>query len=442
MRLRYSLLSIAVAATVSLQASATDLLDIYKDAYAADPTVQQAKATRDYYYAAVDEATAALLPQIDVTGSLSATRTNVQGDGKRGNYRYAGAELSLSQALWRHSSWVNRSIAEKQALQYDLAYQDALQNLIIRVCNAYFNVLNASDTLTFQKANNVALKRQLDEANRQFQVGLIAETDRLEAQAAYDLSNASVINAENNLINSYEGIRALTGKIVTIDELSKLDVDKFSTPEVGKTLIALIKEAEENNLSLQQSVIARDVANDGITLAMTGHEPVLSLNASAGTNYTRYSHESTSRSTGNNWAESIGLTLSIPIYHGGETSAQVEEAEANYVNACQALEYAHRTLVTNVNNDYNNVNAAILSVRAYNQSVISATSALDATQAGYEVGTRTMTDVLDATQNLYSALQQAAASRYQYIENRFQLAYDHGELKVEHLEQVNSGLKK
>lgn len=445
MRLSIALLSAAVAACTALSSSAhaLDLLDIYKEAYAHDPTIQQAKANRDYYYAAIDEATAKLLPQIDVTGSLQATRTNVKAaTGVRASSRSATAGISLSQVIWQHSAWLNRSIAEKQAVRYDLAYKDAMQNLIIRVATAYFDILDAADTLAFNKANNQALKRQLDEANRQFQVGVIAETDRLQAQASYDLSNASVISAENNLQNSYEKIRALTGHAVTLNQLSTLDTSKFSTPDVESTLNALIKQAEGNNLSLQQYAIARDIAKDKISVAMSGHEPTVSLSASAQTGYTNYSHEipGSSQVDGNNWAQTIGINLNVPIYHGGETSAQVKEAEAQYVNASEELESQHRTLVTNVTNNFNNVNAAISSVKAYEQSVISAQSSLDATQAGYEVGTRTMTDVLDAIQNLYSAKQKASASRYTYIKSRLNLNYSTGSLKLEHMEQVNNGL--
>lgn len=447
MHLKLSMLSAAVVAALSLSsaAQAYNLLDLYKEAYAKDPVIQEQKATRDAAFAAIDEATAALLPQIDVIGSLGLTHTSTEDAlGTNSDNRSAQIGISLSQALWKHSSWINKTIAEKNAALQDLIYNDSLQNLIIRVSTAYFNVLNASDTLSYSKANNEALKNQLDEAVKQFQVGLIAETDRLEAQSAFDLSTAEVINAENNLINSYEQIRTLIGRSITVNDISMLDTDKFSTPKVEKALKALIKEAEENNLQLQQSVVARDIAKDNIALAKTGHEPVFSLDASANTGYTNYSHEvaGTTQHDGNSWAETIGINMNIPLYHGGATTSQIKQAEHNYVAAAQALELAHRNLVSTVNNDFNNVNAAISSVKAYNQSVKSAASALNATRAGYDVGTRTMTDVLDATQSLYNAMQQAAEARYNYILSRLSLKYAQGTLKVKDLESVNNGLHK
>lgn len=419
-------------------------MDIYKEALQKDTQLNQAKANADAAHAGISQATAALLPQIDVVGSLTKTRTNYyEAYNSRRSNKVASAGATLSQAIWRHSSWVNRSIAEKTATLNDLAYADAQQNLVLRVSTAYFNVLNAAETLKYQQANNQALKRQLDEAEKRLNVGLIAETDKLEAQAAYDLSTAKVISAENDLSNSYEQIRILTGNTVTASQLAELDISKFDTPKVNETLKMLIKRAEENNIALQQAVVSRDIAKDNITLARTGHEPTLDFNASVNTSYTKYNNEVPAAGwvDDNAWTKSVGLTLNIPIYHGGETSAAVDKATANYVAQSEALENAHRSLLSNVNNSFNDVNAAISKVTAYKNSVTSAKSALDATMAGYDVGTRTMTDVLDATQNLYSAMQQSAQARYDYILSRLNLLYTQGDLKVEHISEINNSLK-
>lgn len=445
MNFKVSLVSLALLSSLSLSTYAEDLLDIYKEALQRDTQVSQAKAEAQAAHAGLSEATAALLPQIDVVGNLTKTRTNViDAYNARGSNKQATGAINLSQTLWRHSRWANRSIAEKTATLKDLAYADAQQNLIVRVSNAYFNVLNAADTLKFQKANNAALKRQLSEANRRFNVGLIAQTDKLEAQAAYDLSNAAVIAAENELINSKSEIRMLIGREIDVNKLAKIDESKFAASSVSNDLIKITKKAEENNLALQQAVISRDIAKDNITLARSGHEPTLDFNARAQTGYTEYDTQVAQAGfvDNNSWAHSVGLTLNIPIFHGGATSAAVDKAQANYIYAQEGLEKAHRTLLTNVSNSYNNVNAAISSVTAYNNYKVSADSALSATKAGYEVGTRTMTDVLNATQNLYDAMQKSAQARYTYILSRLSLLYAQGDLKVEHIDQINQGLKK
>lgn len=445
MNLKLSFLTFSMAACLSTTAFSEDLMDIYKEALQRDTVVSQAKAEAEAAHAGLSAATAALLPQIDVIGNISKTKTNlIKAYGVRGSNTKASAGVNLSQTLWRHSSWANRSIAEKTATLKDLAYADAQQKLIVRVSNAYFNVLNAADTLKYQKANNVALKRQLDEADRRLNVGLIAETDKLEAQAAYDLSNAAVIAADNALINSYSELRMLIGRDIRVDQLAKLDESKFSAPAFTDDLRKINKFAENNNLSLQQVVIARDIAKDSITLARSGHEPTLDFNANMSTAYTDYNEYAPQAGIAdkNEWSRSIGLTLNIPIFHGGATSAQVDKAQAEYIYAAEGLEQAHRTLLTNVSNSYNNVNASVSSVKAYQNYLVSADSALSATKAGYEVGTRTMTDVLNATQNKYSAMQKSAQARYNYIESRLALLYAQGNLKVEHIDQINSGLKK
>lgn len=443
MRFKYGMLALALTSILGTGISsvqAEDLLDIYNEAYQRDPVVLQAKANRDRAVAAIDEATAALLPQLNLTGGVSYTHTNPAGDSTSYNTRSAKGGIDLSQAIWRHSSWINRDIATKSAAQQELVYSDALQQLILRCSQAYFSVLNALDTVTFAKANQTALKRQLDEATRRFHVGLIAETDQLEAQAAYDLATAQVITAENTLINSYEEIRKLIGRQVT--ELNPLDETRFSPMPVLQSISQIVKKSEENNLSLQASMISRDIAKDQITLAQTGHEPTLDLVGSAAISNNNYSVDGPQFTDGSSNQASVGINLNIPLFSGGAVSSRVTQAEHSYVAASEALEYAHRTMVSDANNNYNNVQAAISSVNAYLQTEKSAQSALEATQAGYEVGTRTISDVLNATQQLYSAKQSLSAARFNYIMSRLQLLYTQGTLNFDDIEAINKGLKR
>ena len=318
MRFTYGMLALALTGLLGTSVSsvhAEDLLDIYNEAYQRDPVVLQAKAERDRAVAAIDEATAALLPQLNLTGGLSYTHTNPAGDSASYNNRAAQGGINLSQAIWRHSSWVNRDIATKTAAQQELIYADALQQLILRTSQAYFSVLNALDSVTFAKANQAALKRQLDEATRRFHVGLIAETDQLEAQAAYDLATAQVITAENTLINSYEEIRKLIGRQVS--SLNPLDEARFSPMPVIETISKIVKDAEQNNLGLQASIIARDIAKDNINLAMTGHEPTLDLTGSVGIVNNNYSIDGAQFTDGTSNNAAVGLNLNLPLYSGG-----------------------------------------------------------------------------------------------------------------------------
>ncbi len=433
--MRLQIVAALVFGLSAVSAFSDNLVEIYNLAETKDPLILQQKAQRDAAYAAIKEAQAANLPQINLNGSANYTKTN---KNNAGTAFVAGGSVSLQQAIWRHSNFVNKSIAEKVAAQQDLIYNSARQNLIQRVSNAYFEVLNAQDALEYAKANQKALKRQLDESNQRFNVGLIANTDVQEAQAAYDQSSAQVIIAENNVANSYENLRQITG--ATHKQLNRLDVDRFSTPGVENTPEYWLKTAEENNLTLQAQMIAKEIAKEQITLAQTGHEPTLDLVGSLGTQYTDYKENSVAKQDGTTNSGVIGLEFNMPLYSGGAVSSRVEQAKLNYIAASEALENTHRTIQNNLNSQYNNINAAIGTVKAYQQGVKSAESALKATEAGYQVGTRTIVDVLDATKNLYNAKSSLSEARYKYIMSWINLRYTSGLLSEEDINLINSGL--
>lgn len=434
--MRLSLVWSAVLASVlSGAACADDLMDVYGVALVKDPVVLQIKAQRDAVREAINEVDAAMLPQINLSGDAHYQKTNKNDTGTA---FVAGGNVSLQQAIWRHSNHINSSIAQKQATVMDLTYNDSLQGLILRTAEAYFGVLEAQDMLEFKKADMDALKRHYDESNQKYSVGLIANTDVQEAKAAYDLASAQVIIAENNLSNKYENLRQLTG--MEHRNLSKLDVSRFSTPGVNGSSSSWLKTAEENNINLQAKMLEKEIAKDQISLAQTGHEPTLDLYGQLGTEYTDYKKNTIGKEDGTVNSGVVGLSFNMPLYSGGAVSSRVEQAKLNYVAAGESLENAHRSVQTSLYNQYNNINAAIGTVRAYAQTVVSAQSALDATEAGYDVGTRTIVDVLDATENLYNAKSNLASARYTYILSWLNLRYTSGLLSEDDLKAVNSGL--
>ncbi|MEK6215307.1 MAG: TolC family protein, partial [Vibrio fluvialis] len=259
------------------------------------------------------------------------------------------------------------------------------------------------------------------------------------AQAQYDTVLADEVLAENSLINSYESLREITGQEHT--NLSILDTNRFSTSRTTESMEALIEQAQEKNLSLLSARISQDVAKDNISLASSGHLPSLTLDG--GYNYGReYNDNYSSYDTYHeNNDFNIGLNLTVPLYSGGNVSSQTKQAEYAYVAASQDLEASYRSVVKNVRAYNNNINASIGSVRAYEQSVISAQSALDATEAGFDVGTRTIVDVLDATRTLYSVKKNLSDARYSYIINVLQLRQAVGTLSEQDIIDVNAGLK-
>ncbi|MGL5148809.1 MAG: outer membrane channel protein TolC, partial [Plesiomonas shigelloides] len=340
--------------------------------------------------------------------------------------------LSLSQMLYDHSAWVGLSLAEKAATQADATYASTLQNLIIRVSTAYFNVLKAQDNYELKGAQKRAFERQLEQTKQRFAVGLTAITDVYEAQAQYDLSGAQEIQAENTLANSYQALTLITG--IQHHFISVLDTKRFSavgpTPAIPNDWI---KMAESNSKDLLSQRIGKDIAEETISLNEAGHYPTLSLNAG----YNKGFDQTPGPDFDNG---SLGVNLSVPIFQGFRISAQVEQAQYNYVIASEKLEQTYRQIVSDVRSNFNNVGASISSIKAYEQSVVSAESALNATEAGFEVGTRTIVDVLNSTSTLYNAKSQLSDARYSYINSVLALKQAAGTLNEDDIIAINNGL--
>ena len=435
--MKKTIVSALVLLGMSASVHAESLLDIYKEAQEKDPQLLQAKAQRDAAFEKINEADATNLPQINLGANLDYLKSN-QDDKTTASS--AGASLGLSQSIYRRSNWINSDLTSKAATQSDVNYNLEKQGLIVRTSQAYFSVLAAIDTLEYVKANLEAVKRQLDETQQRYNVGMTAITDVHEAKAAYDLAGADLINAENNLANSYESLRQLTG--TDHKQLDLLDTGRFSPSTLNEGSDNWLKKAEDSNLQLHSQRIAKDIANQQIDLAKTGHEPTLDLGANLGSTYTNYKNDGPSYDDGTLNQGSIGFKFNLPLYTGGAVDSRVKQAQFNYVAASEALELSHRTIQSDLYRTYNDVNAAIGSVKAYQQSVVSAESALTATRAGYEVGTRTVVDLLDSTRNLYSAKQQLSNARYNYILKTLQLKQTAGVLSEQDLVDINQGLKK
>ncbi|WBA17599.1 outer membrane channel protein TolC [Salinivibrio kushneri] len=426
-------LSLALG-SVSSAALADDLAQIYQQAKQSDPTLNQAAAERDAAFSAVDATRGILLPQIALNAGYAITRNDT--DNTRDN-DVTTADISLSQQLFKRDSWVNLDISEMQARQLDATYAAQQQGLMLRVAQAYFDVLRAMDKLEFIQAEKAAVGRQLEQTKQRFEVGLSAITDVHDAQAQYDAVLADEILAENALTNSYEGLREITGQAPR--DLRVLDTERFSASNPQQQPAALVKTAEEKNLELLANRIARDTAKEQIKLAKSGHLPTLAFSAQYG--MTDSDNQHTPGSVDYNQG-TASLDFSLPLFTGGSTSANVEKAQHEYVAASQSLEAKYRSTVKDVRAFYNDINASIGALRAYEQTVVSARSALEATEAGFEVGTRTIVDVLDATRRLYDANRNLSNARYDYILSRLRLHQAMGTLSEQDLLDINQGLVK
>ena len=309
---------------------------------------------------------------------------------------------------------------------------------MLRTAQAYFSVLAAQDSLEYSLSNEKALQRQLDETQQRFDVGMTAITDVQEAKAVHDLAVADTINAQNTLANSYEALRQLTG--TEHRYLDVLNIERFSPGQMTQSAEQWLKQAQDHSLALNQLRIAKDVAKQQIDLAKAGHLPTLDLKLGANSDYTDYEKNTTSKQDGTVNEGTIGLQFNLPLYSGGATQSQVKQAQFNYVAASESLEKTYRSMQADLYKNYNNVFASIGTIKAYQQSVISADSALTATQAGYQVGTRTIVDVLNSTTKLYFAKQKLSDARYNYILNTLQLKQTAGTLSEQDLLDINNGL--
>lgn len=420
--------------SMSAAVSADDLAQIYNQAKENDPQLLSAAATRDAAFEAVTSSRSSLLPQINLTAGYNINNSDI--DSRDSQALTAG--VNFSQELYNRSSWVTLDTAEKQARQADAQYAVVQQSLILRVAQAYFSVLSAQDNLEFVQAEKAAVGRQLEQTKQRFEVGLSAITDVHDAQAQYDSVLADEVLAQNSLVNSYESLREITGQ--AHQNLSILDTDRFSASPSEASMDALVEEAQQKNLTLLSSRIAQDVAKDNISLASSGHLPSLTLDG--GYNYGKEYERDNAYGTDDNFNDlKIGVNLSVPLYTGGNVTSQTKQAEYAYVAASQDLEASYRSVVTDVRANNNNINASIGALRAYEQSVVSAKSALEATEAGFDVGTRTIVDVLDATRSLYDANRNLSEARYNYILSVLQLRQAVGTLSEQDIIDINSGLK-
>lgn len=450
--MKKTLLSTLLASSFALlswHTAAADLQEIYQLATQKDPQLLKAVATRDAAKQGIDVSKASLLPQVNFTAGYSKTISESGQfiDGalvplERDSSGWS-AEVGLSQSIFDWTNWKNLNTAEKRAMQSQTNLDAAIQALIVRVSQSYFNVLKAVDDLGFAEAEKRSIERQLEQTKQRFAVGLTAITDVHEAQAQFDSAVAREITAQNALETAREALREITGQYHA--ELATLNTDKFSTQAPSPaTADEWVKLAEEMNLSLKANKLALDIAGNDIENAKAGHYPTLSLDASYGTSDSTSDTTIEGTTTTSNLprfdTKQIGLNLRVPIYSGGGTTAQTAVARANYVAAGQDLELSYRTAVRQVRSSFNDINANIATIRALEQAVISAESALNATEAGFEVGTRTIVDVLLSTRNLFEARRNLSGARYNYVIAILTLKQAAGNLSEQDLQGINQAL--
>lgn len=432
----------ALLAVLSLPTQAADLLQIYRDALANDPIYASARAALAAGQEKLPQGRSLLLPTVALSGSSSYTRLEVESrntallPNSERRYNTNNLTLSLTQPVYRPANWVQYAQAELQVNLAETQWQVANQDLILRVAQAYFDVLLAQDNVALAGAQKNAIAEQLAQAKRNFEVGTATITDTHEAQARFDAITAQEIAAQNDLEIKRNALQQIIGKVP--DSFSPVtDKLPLTVPE-PVNLEKWLQAAEETSLQIRAQRIAQEVADREVERNRAGHHPTVDLVAS----YTKNGQQASSLSAVGTDSDTrtITLQLAVPLYAGGAISSKVREAVANQEKARQDTESARRATYQLVRQAFLGVTSGVAQVKALEQALVSGQTSLESTKLGQEVGVRTNVDVLNATQQLFSAKRDLSQARYNYVVNNLRLRAAVGGLNEETLTQVNAWL--
>ncbi|MDR3446435.1 MULTISPECIES: TolC family outer membrane protein [Dyella] len=444
MRLKLLTLALALSA-FPLAGHSEDLLDAYREARANDPVLSQAEATRLAIGEGVTQARALMLPQLNGSFGLTQQSTGSQSSNglivsDTGHSRTRSVSATLTQSIVDLSQWANLSAAKSQASSQDSAYDASLQNLYVRVTTAYFGVLTSQDALVFAKANEDAYKEAYDQADQRFKVGLSAITDVYQAKSYYELAKAQTISAQNTLNDAREALTQITGK--PVGDLKKLREDLPLTPPNPADPNTWVQAALQSNATIQSNQYTVQAAEHSIDAARAGHLPTLDASVQRGKSTSWFEQASAAGLRGNGqYGTTVGLSVNIPIFSGGATQSKVRQSIYQRDEAQDSLESTRRQVVRDTLNYYRSVIAGISQVEANKASVDSGQKALEATRAGFDVGTQTMLNVLNAIQTLTQAESSYSQSRHQLVLDQLELKQSAGSIDVKDMELVNTMLQ-
>lgn len=422
----------------------TGLVSVYQEAVNNNADLAAARADYDARKEIVPQARAGLLPNITGGAESSTSRTKLDEPSAVINRSGTVYRATLSQPIFRADRWFQFQAAKDVNEQAALELSATEQNLILDSAQDYFTVLRAQDNLASTKAEEAAFKRQLDQARERFDVGLSDKTDVLQAQASYDTARASRIVAKRQVDDAFQALVTLTNR-----EYNSIEGIVHTLPvltPIPNDAKAWVDTAAQQNLNLLASNYAVSAAEETLRQRKAGHAPTLDAVAQvekgdndalgfSNPNFTGQAYH------GNVEQRTIGVQLNIPIYSGGLTSSQVREAYARLGQSEQRREGLRRQVVENTRNLHRAVNTDVEQVQARKQSIISNQSALEATEIGYQVGTRNIVDVLDAQRQLYASVRDYNNTRYDYILDNLRLKQAAGTLNPGDLQDLSRYLK-
>ena len=423
---------------------AADLWSVYQEAKSYDSAFAAAQAAHRAGQEKLAQSNAQWLPQINFSANYGRAQQRVnpgvpklpylQSEKFGRNYGYG---ITATQPLINATAMVNATQLDEQYQLAEVAFRDAEQTLILRVANAYFDVLLAQDMVSFVRSRKQAVAQQLAQAKKSFEVGVATITDTHEAQADFDQIVADEITAENELAVKKNSFSQITG--LSADYLALLAESMQPAPPQPNDLNHWLSLAESNNLKIQSGRAELAIKNADIERYRAMRQPQLALEGAYQDNYMA-ENLSVQGSTDKKHDASIRLVLNIPLFRGGAIRSQLREAIAIRDQTQFTLENTRREIAQNTKQTFWNIQSGAAKINALEQALISAQSSVDSTKLGYEVGVRTLFDVLKTEAQLFSVRRDLAQAKYQYVLNRLQLANIVGKLGEQDVRDINTQL--
>jgi outer membrane protein len=429
---------IAIAAAFAGNASAIDFLQTYRLARQNDAAFSSARAGLEAGLEKLPQGRALLLPVINGTANTNWNDGENRTTGVSRQFNSNGYNITLTQPLFRWQNIVQYKQSEFQVLQSEAQFGQATQDLIVRVAQAYFDVLAAQDNIEFIVANKIAIAEQLAQAKRNFEVGTATITDTNEAQARFDLAVAQEISGQNALEVAVRALQQIIGQLP--DKLTPLKAVAMTVP-VPNVMDEWANAARGNNFVVRGNEAVFEIATREIERQRAGHYPTLDVVASTQDNTNENLAAAAALAGGaraNIQQNIVGLQLALPIFAGGSVLSRTREAVALREKARQDLEASRRAAEFNARQSYLNVTNGLAQVKALEQALVSSETALQSNRVGYEVGVRINIDVLNAQQQVFQTKRDLARARYDTILNGLRLKSAAGSLTENDVELVNA----
>ncbi|HEV7822594.1 MAG TPA: TolC family outer membrane protein [Burkholderiales bacterium] len=438
------LLGLALQGAIPL-ATAADLLSVYREAQTADAVYAAARANYQAGQEKLPQGLSGLLPNVNVQANTQYNDRDISFRppapgliGGNSRYNSNSVTVTATQPLFRYQNWITYEQAKNQVSQSEASFLQANQDLILRLAQAYFDILLSENNVSLAAAQRTAFAEQLAQAKRNFEVGTATITDANDAQARHDLAVSQEIAAQNDLEIKKEALRQIIGR--SAPDLAKIGTGFVPQLPVPNSMDAWVENGTLTSLQVRIAQSNLDIAAQDVSKNRAGHLPT--LDAVATYNDTG---QGAGFQIGPGYDTSIrylGLQLAVPLYQGGLVNSKVREAIATQDKYKQDLENTRRTVALNTRTAFLGVTSGAAQIKALETALVSSQSSLDSTKLGQEVGVRTQVDVLNATQQLISARRDYAQAIYTYAINVLKLKAAAGTLSDDDLNYVNQWLAK